>query len=115
MNFAFGEFSVEGNRKIYNLLANQHMFSNKPALAYDYSNPTKVKRERALLNLAQVALGFIPGIPGFIKSAANSFIDSMHKEQRLLEGALVAHFELTGNGVMVNEVYRQNINPYLVR
>lgn len=115
VNFAFGEFSVEGQRKIYNLLANQHMFSGKPALAYDYSNPTKVKRERALLNLAQVALGFIPGIPSFIKSAANTFIDSMHKEQRLLEGALVAHFELAGNAPMVNEVYRQNINPYLVR
>jgi hypothetical protein len=115
VSFGFGEFSVEGSRKIYNLFHNQHMFSGKPALAYDYAQPGKVKRERALLNLAQVALGFIPGIPSFLKNAANSFIDSMHKEQRLLEGALVAHFELAGNGVMVNEVYRQNINPYLVR
>jgi hypothetical protein len=39
----------------------------------------------------------------------------MHKEQRLLEGALVAYFELAGNAPMVKEVYRQNINPYLVR
>ena len=102
--------------------------SNKPVATAKVLPPTllpaalakrqrmlKVKRERALLNLAQVALGFIPGIPSFIKSAANTFIDSMHKEQRLLEGALVAHFELAGNAPMVNEVYRQNINPYLVR
>jgi hypothetical protein len=39
----------------------------------------------------------------------------MHKEQRLLEGALVAHFELTGNRPMMDAIYRQNINPYLVR
>lgn len=114
-NFAFGEFTTEGSRRIYNLLQNQHMFSGQPALAYDFARPEKVKRDRALLNLAQVALGFVPGIPGFLKSMANSFLDSMHKEQRLLEGALVAHFELQGNQPMVEALYRQNINPYLVR
>ncbi len=115
INFAFGEFTNEGNRKIYHLMLNAHMLSQKPALAYDYSKPEKVKRERALLNLGQVALGFIPQIPNFIKSAAETFINSMMKEQRLMEGALVAHFELNGNQPMVNEVYRQNINPYLLR
>lgn len=114
-NFAFAEFTTDGSRRIYNLLMNQHLFSGKPALAYDFAKPDKVKRERALLNLAQVALGFIPGIPGFVKNLANTFLDSMHKEQRLLEGALVAHFELTGNQPMMDAIYRQNINPYLVR
>jgi hypothetical protein len=115
VDFAFGEFTNDGSRKIFHLLANQHMLSSKPALAYDYAKPGKVKRDRALLNLAQVALGFIPGVPSIIKSAADTFLNSMMKEQKLLEGALVAYFEMNGNQPMVEAVYKQNINPYLLR
>jgi hypothetical protein len=115
VNFGFASFTTDGTRKIYNLLINQHMFSGKPALAYDYARPDKIRRDRALLNLAQVALGFIPGIPSFVKGLADNFLDSMHKEQRLMEGSLVAYFELNQNEEMVQNIYTQNINPYIVR
>ncbi len=115
LNFGFSEFKNGADRKIYHLLMNAHMFSSKPALAYDFAKPDKVKRERALMNLAQVALGFLPVVPGWIKGPVDSFINSMHVEQRRLEGALVAHFDLNGDTAMMDTVYKQNINPYLVR
>ena len=115
VNFAFQESTSEGSRRIYNLLMNAHLFSSQPAMAYDYARPDKVRRDRALLNLAQVGLGFIPGIPGMLKSLANTFLDSMHKEQRLMDGALVAYFELNQNSVMVDQMYKQTINPYIVK
>lgn len=115
LDFAFSEFTQDGSKKIFHLLANEHMLSGKPALAYDYANPTKVKRQRALLNLAQVALGFLPVVPGWIKSIVDSFIDSTNVEQRRLEGALVPFFEMNNNSAMVKAIYGQSSNPYLVQ
>lgn len=114
LNYAFAEFTVNGQRQILNLFHNQFMFSSKPAVAYDFANPGAVKRNRALMNLGQVGLGFLP-IPGWLKNMANTFIDSMHVEQRRLEGALVPYFESVGQADMVQAVYQQNINPYIVR
>lgn len=114
LNFGFTEFMVDGNRMILNLFSNEHMFSGKPAVAYDFAKPDRIKRNRALMNLAQVGLGFLPVVPGWIKGLVDNFIDSMHVEQRRLEGALVPYFETTGQADMVKAVYRQNINPYIV-
>lgn len=115
LDFAFSEFNEGGSRKIYHLLVNAHMFSGDPALAYDYGAPNKVKRMRSLISIGQFALGFVPMIPGWIKDMAHSFLNSMHKDQRHLEGALVPLFEMQGRSDMVNAIYKQNINPYIVR
>ena len=115
LNYAFAEFTVDGSRQILNLFTSQFMFSSKPSVAYDFANPNKVKRNRALMSLGQVGLGFVPFIPGWLKNIANSFVDSMHVEQRRLEGALVPYFESTGQAEMVDAVYKQNINPYILR
>src|SRR5690606_36866730 len=64
INFAFADVNHEGARKIYHLHKNMHQFSSRPALAFDYSNPKKVKRNRSLLNLGGVVLGFIQ-MPGW--------------------------------------------------
>jgi hypothetical protein len=115
LNYAFATFDEGGVKRVYNLLQNKHMFSGKPALAYDFAQPDKVRRERALMNLAQVGLGFLPVVPGWIKGMVDSFIDSMYVEQRRLEGALVPMFEARGDASLVQAVYRQSINPYLIR
>jgi hypothetical protein len=115
ISFGFAEFRESGERRIYHLMHNQHLFSSQPALAFDYGRPNKVRRDRALINLGQVALGFIPGIPNFLKNLTDTFLNSLHKEQRLMEGALVAYFDLQGNSLMIENLYKQNLNPYILR
>jgi len=114
MNFAFAEVTEEGARKVYHLHNNAHQFSSKPALAYDYSNPKKVKRNRSLLNLGGVALGFIP-MPGWLKGNVDSFLKSFYVKQVRTEGALVGYFESTGDTAMINKIYDQRANFYIVK
>ena len=112
-NFAFVEVVEDGNKVVKNLLNNGHSFSSKASTAYDYSNPNKVRRFRALLNLGEFGLGFLP-IPGWIKSNVESFIESFYVEQRLTEGALIGYFESKGNNEMATEIANQMANPYLI-
>jgi hypothetical protein len=114
INFAFADVTEAGARKIYHLHNNAHQFSSKPALAYDYSNPKKVKRNRALLNLANVGLGFIQ-MPGWLKGNIDTFIKSFYVQQVRMEGALVGYFESTGDTMMINSIYGQRSNFYIVQ
>ncbi|MES2525735.1 MAG: hypothetical protein V4598_01555 [Bdellovibrionota bacterium] len=113
INFAFAEVNEKEARKIYHLHVNAHQFSSKPAMAFDYSQPNRVKRNRALLNLAGVGLGFLP-IPGWIKGNVQTFIKSLYVEQVRMEGALVGYFEMNNNGPMMNSIYGQRANFYIV-
>jgi hypothetical protein len=114
LNFAFAEVKEAGNKKIYHLHHNLHQFSSKPSLAYDFSSPTRVKRNRALLNIAGVALGFIQ-MPGWIKGSVENFINSFYVQQVRIEGALIGHFESTGNEEMIDRIYAQRANFYILR
>ena len=113
INYAFAEVSEKEAKKIYHLHVNAHQFSSKPALAYDYSQPNRVKRNRALLNLAGVGLGFLP-IPEWIKGNVQNFIKSLYVEQVRMEGALAGYFEMNGNDGMLSKVYGQRTNFYIV-
>jgi hypothetical protein len=114
MNYAFASVTHEGARQVYHLHATGHMFTSKPALAYDYSNPNRVKRNRALLNIAGLVLGFIK-MPGWLKGNVDSFIKSFYVNQVRLEGALVGYFESTGDTAMIDRIYAQRANFYIVR
>ncbi len=113
IDFAFAEVMEKDVKKIYHLHVNAHQFSQKPALAYDYSQPNRIKRNRALLNLAGVGLGFLP-INGTIKNMVHSFIKSLYVEQVRMEGALVGYFEMNGNEAMMRKIYGQRSNFYIV-
>jgi len=113
LNFAFASVNHEGIRKIYHLNHSAHMLSMKPALAFDYSKPEKVKRFRSLLNIGGVALGFLK-LPGGIKSAVDNFIKSLYVKQVRTEGALVGYFESTGDTQMRKAIFSQRSNLYIV-
>lgn len=113
IDFAFAEVTEKEARRIYHLHINAHQFSQKPALAYDYSQPNRIKRNRALLNLAGVGLGFLT-IPGWIKQNVQGFIKSLYVEQVRMEGALVGYFEMNGNEAMMKKIYGQRANFYIV-
>jgi hypothetical protein len=114
INFAFADVTHDGVRKIYHLHHNGHQFSSKPSLAYDYSKPNRVKRNRALLNIGGVVLGFIQ-MPGWLKGNVDNFMKSFYVQQVRMEGALVGYFESTGDTAMINQVYAQRANFYIVR
>lgn len=111
-NFGFVEVNEDGKRLVKNININKHRFSSEMSIAYDYSNPDRVRRTRALLNLAQVGLGFIT-LPDWLKSQVESFLESFYVEQARSEGALMAYFESNGNQKMFLNIYRQSLNPYL--
>jgi hypothetical protein len=114
LNFGFATVTEGGMKKIYHLHHNAHQFSSKPSLAYDYSNTTRVKRNRQLLNLASVALGFI-SIPDILKGSIESFVKSFYVQQVRYEGALVGYFESTGDVGMMNRIYAQRENYYILK
>lgn len=115
LNFAFAEVSdkEKNTRKIYHLHLNAHQYSKKPALAYDYTNPKRVKQIRSILNLAGVALGFVQ-MPGWIKGRVEGFMKSFYVEQVRMEGALVPFFEMSNNNLMAKNIYGQRANFYIV-
>lgn len=113
-NFGFFEAKEDGQRVVKNLILNKHKFSSKMATAYNYDKPDEVRRFRSLLNLGQVGLGFLP-LPGWLKNQVESFIESYYVEQKRLEGALVAYFDINGNTVMSKNIKTQLINPYIVK
>lgn len=113
LNYGFASVMEKDARKIYHLHHSAHQFTSKPALAYDYSNPSKVKRIRSLLNLGGVALGFIT-MPNWLKSNVHNFLHSMYINQVRAEGALVGYFETTGDTAMMKKIYAQRANFYIV-
>lgn len=114
LNFAFARVNENGADKIYHLHNNLHQFSARPALAYDYASPNKLKTQRALMNLSGLALGFVP-LPGWLKSNVQGFINSFYVEQVRVEGALVGYFESQNNQAMIERIYDQRANYYIVR
>jgi len=113
VDFGFAERTEDGVRRIYHLHVLAHQYSKKPALAYDYGKPNRVKRNRSLLNLAGVALGFIQ-MPGWLKGNVDTFLKSMYVQQVRMEGALVGYFESTGDTAMMKSIYAQRSNLYIL-
>lgn len=114
LNFAFAHIRDNAGDKIYHLHNNVHQFSAKPALAFDYTNPKKIKNQRALMTLGSLALGFVP-MPGWLKGNVEGFINSFYVEQVRTEGALVGFFESQNNQAMIDQIYDQRANYYISR
>ncbi|MFA5583937.1 MAG: hypothetical protein WDA09_06955 [Bacteriovoracaceae bacterium] len=114
LNFAFAHVKDAEGDKIYHLHHNLHQFSSKPSLAFDYQSPSKIKNQRSLMNLGGLALGFVP-LPNWIKGNVQGFINSFYIEQVRTEGALVGFFESQGNQTMIERIYDQRANFYIVK
>lgn len=114
LNWGFVKgLNSKGEKVVFNLINNQHMFSSKMSEAYNFDKPEKIKTMRSLLNLGELGLGFLP-ISGWIKSMATQFIESFYVQQKLTEGALVGYFESNGDSDMFQAIMKQNINPYIL-
>jgi hypothetical protein len=111
LNYAFQEVVDNGEDQIVNLIDNEAMFWNKPAVAYVVNNPNKVARKRMILQLAGLGVSFLP-LPNFIKDLASKYMKSHYEKQKITEGALFAHFEIQGNREMLQDLKKQYMNPF---
>lgn len=114
INFAFQDVYIndELGKAIINLFDSEAMFTSKPAVAYYYDKPGKVKRKRVLLQLAELGLSFLT-IPNFLKSQISKYIGSFYYRQVITEGSLVGYFEDNGREKMRDMILSQTVNPYL--
>ncbi|HEX4922819.1 MAG TPA: hypothetical protein VFV50_01995 [Bdellovibrionales bacterium] len=110
--FAFSVVNEKGQKKIVNLMDSRWLLSSKPADAYIFSEPHKIERQRRLIRLVQMGVQFVP-VPSFVRSAFNTFVNSMYVNQEKTEGALHGYFEAAGLRDEANTVVRQALNPFL--
>lgn len=110
-NFAFQEAVVEGERVILNLFDNENLLRAYPAIAYNHDQPQQVARKRALMMLGDLGLSFVP-LPQWIKNIGSTYLKSHYEQQRITEGALMAHFEFVRDQEMARGLLRQYFNPF---
>lgn len=111
LNYAFNEVNFNGEKVIINLFDNEGIFTNRPAIAYNYTKPTQVVRKRIMLSLAELGLSFVP-LSDMIKSNVATFIKSYYENQRLTEGALFGYFETNEDHSAMNQLKLQYLNPF---
>ena len=111
LNYAFSEAEYKGERVIVNLFDKQNMFDSKPAIAFSYDNPMKIKRLRMVLTLAELGLSFVP-LPSFVKGIVEDYVKSFYEKQQITEGALLAHFEVNQREEEILVLEKQFINAY---
>lgn len=111
VNFAFQKVTLDNNKVIINLFEKEGMFQNRPAVAFNYDQPTVVVRKRILLNLAQLGLSFVP-LSSMIKDNVSLFLKSFYEKQKITEGALYGYFESNGDVKGLNQVNAQYLNPF---
>jgi hypothetical protein len=114
LSFGFVRATDERGLKIYHTQVPVHLFGKRPALAFDYEKPDRIRKMRAVLNMAGLALGFIPIPAPLIKDGIYLFLESLYIDQVRLEGALVAHFESQGDLEMMRRIYAQRANYYIL-
>lgn len=111
LNYAFQEVEFKGERVIINLVDSNNMVDSKPAVAFSFDNPKKIKRLRSVLTLARLGVSFVT-LPAMIKDLVHNYIKSYYDSQQITEGALFAHFEYSLNEEGMNLIKKQYINPF---
>ncbi len=110
----YNGFNAKGQRVIYNFSVNEHMYTSRPAVSFYYDKPRKVRNIRTMIKMGQMALGFVPKIPAFIKSQVHSFASSYYVQQSLNDAFLYAYFESREDSEEKKQIKEQISNPYIV-
>ncbi len=109
----YNGFTAKGAKVIYNFSVNEHQYSQKPSIAFYYDYPARVRSIRTAVKLGQFALGFVPKLPGFIKSQVHNFANSYYVNQSLSDAYLYAFFEAGEFEAEKSKIKDQISNPYI--
>jgi len=110
-SYAFQEVEYKGERVIINLFDKNNKFDSKPAIAYNFDRPNRIRRLRSVLTLARLGLSFV-SLPAFIKDTASDYMKSYYETQQITEGALLTNFLIKGNDEAAKNIRRQYINAF---
>ncbi|MDZ4661921.1 MAG: hypothetical protein SGJ18_09935 [Pseudomonadota bacterium] len=110
--FAFHSGEVGSLNKVLNLVNPWSVVSDKLSVGYDFSNTSRIRYERTLFYLLQMAIRLAP-VP-LVSTVFDFFMESMYIPQRQMEGVLFGYFEDAGLNKEANIVVRQSINPFLL-
>ncbi len=111
LNYAFSEVDYKGERVIINLVDQQNQFDSKPAIAFNYDQPQKIKRLRTVLTLARLGISFV-SFPAFLKDLVTDYIKSYYEKQQITEGALLAQFEMLDQEDDILVLKKQYLNAF---
>lgn len=111
VNYAFQYATYKGDVVVVNKFNGTHTFDGKPSVAINLDRPNRIKRQRVVLQLANLGLSFVP-LPSFIKDFAHSFVKSFYEKQSLTEGAMYATFESEGDPRAAAAMAQQALNPF---
>lgn len=82
---AFGPcFKLDG-QEVRNRLVNKNRLSKSASLAFDYSNPKRVRSKRQFLMVTKLGLKLLPA-PGLLKKPVSIWLNSQFVNQRKTEG-----------------------------
>jgi hypothetical protein len=110
-SYAFQEVEYKGERVIVNLFDKNNMMDSKPAIAYSFDRPKRIKRLRSVLTLARLGLSFV-SLPAFIKDTVQDYMKSYYETQQITEGALLTNFLIKGDEEAARNLRSQYINAF---
>ncbi|OIQ17808.1 MAG: hypothetical protein BM556_10280 [Bacteriovorax sp. MedPE-SWde] len=110
-SYAFQEVVYKDERVIINLFDKNNKMDSKPAIAYSFDRPKRIKRIRSVLTLARLGLSFV-SMPAFIKDFAQDYMKSFYETQQITEGALLTNFLLRGDDEAAKVMKSQYINAF---
>ena len=85
---AFGPcFKLEG-QEVRNRLVSKNRLSKSASLAFDYSQPKRVRAKRQFLMVTKLGLKLLP-VPGLLKKPVSSWLNSQFVNQRKTEGFML--------------------------
>lgn len=80
-------FKMDG-QELRNRLVKKNRLSKSPSLAFDYSEPKRMRAKREFLYVTRLGLKLIP-VPGLLKKPVSLWLTSQYIEQRRSEGYLM--------------------------
>lgn len=111
---AFGPcFRLEG-QEVRNKLVKKNKLSKSTSLAFDYSEPKRMRAKRQFLITAKLALKLVP-LPGLLKTPVRYWLNSQYIDQRKSEGFMFG-WTAVSNETRVGEwVLYGTTNPLITK
>ncbi len=111
---AFGPcFRLEG-QEVRNKLVNKNKLSKSPSLAFDYSEPTRMRSKRQFLITAKLGLKLLP-VPGLFKTPVRYWLNSQYIDQRSSEGFMYGWTDVSNETRVGEWVLYGTTNPLITK
>lgn len=112
IGYVFNEGESSGYKRIINLFNPRSILSKRTSLGYEYNWPNRLRLQRLLYFLSQVAVRLSP-VP-VVSDVYDHFVESLYIPQRQTEGGLYGYFCDTVSEQEAATVIQQSVNPFVI-